>query len=253
MSSQELQNFLKSNPNVKFIRLQIIDFSGIVRAQILPCKRALEIAVKGSFKSTASPFTALVTAANGIVWDSLQLGSGDWEPDWKSLRVCCYHPTHASVMCFSRQYGEDPQEKYALCPRWQLKHQLDRANMKFLVGWEIELQMMDADKVTTIPKAINALGTSGYRNRFLPIMEEIALALEEVGVEVYKFHTEEPFEGFFELVLMPMSPMEAADTFVYCHEAIKGIAHHHGVLATMHPKPFEEGGPRIGSHAHFSI
>ena len=227
--------------------------SSIIHGRIFPLKRAFEIATKGFVKGPISPFVNSITLAPSLVRSSLVREVAIWEPDWDSLRICCYHPSHAAVMCFNRQIGDYPRDGYSLCPRHQLKRQLEKAKMNFLVGWEIELQIMDKDKTTTIPNPSGYLSTSGYRNKFLPVMEEIVLALEENDIEVYSWHAEEPFEGFFEMALMPLPAMEAADAFVYCHETIKGIASNHEMVATMHPKPFEKGGPNIGSHVHFSL
>ena len=250
---ETLQPFLKANPDVKFIRFQVMSQVSIVHSRIFPVKRALEIAAKGFVKGPISPFVNSTTLASTLVRPSLLREVAIWEPDWDSLRICCYHPSHAAVMCFNRQIGEHPRDGYALCPRHQLKRQLEKAKMDFLVGWEIELQIMDKDKTTTIPNHSGMMSTSAYRNKFFPVMEEIALALEENDIEVYSWHGEEPFEGFFEMALMPLPAMEAADAFVYCHETIKGIASNHEMVATMHPKPFQNGGPQIGSHIHLSI
>ena len=86
------------------------------------------------------------------------------------------------------------------------------------------------------------------------MVEEIVEKIEERGgIDVYKYHAEEPWEGMYEIVLQLLSATQAADALVYCYEAIKGIAKQHCLHATMHTKPFEVGGPNIGAHTHFSI
>ena len=42
----------------------------------------------------------------------------------------------------------------------------------------------------------------------------------------------------WEYVLPPCSPVEAADAYVVAVEAIKNIAHKHGLVATIFPVPF---------------
>ena len=67
------------------------------------------------------------------------------------------------------------------------------------------------------------------------VLDEMAIALEESGVEIELFHAEAA-PGQYEFVAAHLPPMEAVDALVTTREAIRNIAAKHGLRATLAPR-----------------
>ncbi|KAH7921667.1 glutamine synthetase/guanido kinase [Leucogyrophana mollusca] len=83
------------------------------------------------------------------------------------------------------------------------------------------------------------------------VMEEIAEALLEAGIELQMYHSEAT-PGQYEVVTGPLPPLEAADALVHTRETIYNIANKHGLRATLAPR-LDSHNCGSGSHAHISV
>ena len=251
-----LQHFFRENPEVLFVRFQMVDLSSMVRVTVLPKTAALDAADQGFIPAPASPFVALASLT-ALMLEHAATDMDLLRPDWNSLKVCTYYPTHAVVMCrCQQQQVQKPRNGYMIDPRSILMRQVQSASdeqIDFLVGLEIEflVSTTDTDFAKPPPKTI-PLATLGLRNQFTPVIDNIVLAIEEAGFKVNKYHPEDTTLGLYEVVLAPLTPLEAADAFIYCHETIKTICQQKGFQATLAPHPFEQG-VNIGSHVNLSI
>ncbi|KUJ07311.1 glutamine synthetase/guanido kinase [Mollisia scopiformis] len=97
----------------------------------------------------------------------------------------------------------------------------------------------------------NAYSAASLNNKYLPVVEEIVQCITKAGIKVRQFHSEGG-PGVFEMSTEPLSPLQAADALVYCHETIKVVCRKHGLHGTVFPKPFEKL-TGIGQHHHLSI
>lgn len=252
-----LQQFFDGNPGVKFVRFTTMDFSSIPRVMVVPKNAALDVAKRGFLPGFASSVVSCATSATSLVWENIEPGHDELIPDWSSLKICTYYPAHATVMTFCRQPQEGkPRGGFAADPRSILIRQIEMArehDVFFLVGLEIEFLLSEpSNKFIGSPASAVGLATPALRSKFTPILDDMVAAIEDAGIKVTKYHPEDGILGFFELVLAPLPPVEAADAMFFCHEAIKTIAQKHDLLATVYPTPYEKG-MAIGGHINLSI
>lgn len=113
---------LLSNPAIKYVRLQWLDYTNTLRFRVLP------VSYFRRLLSSARPGTGIAKCALGLVFLKLAPGfssSGEYltVPDLLSLRVAPYAPGHASVMAYFEE--KVPTPEYGLvvpvCPRTLLK------------------------------------------------------------------------------------------------------------------------------------
>ncbi|KAK5995923.1 Protein fluG [Cladobotryum mycophilum] len=253
VSESLLKDFLNTHHHVQFIRLQWVDYSGVLRARIVTKSIALKLA-SGSDEYSV-PQSCLITPLSGPSEEFFE-AIEDWKliPDWSSLAVCGFRPSHAAVMCFTAQAGlEDP---LARCPRKLLSTLVqeveEKCGSKILMGFEMEFSFHDeaGNIVRTIDRSIDNCMMAGLRTTNLTILEDVVLALQTSGVESYHIHVERGDQ--FEIALAPMPPMQAIDAVVMAQETLRTISLQHGLRASLAPKPVYHG-PLHGLHFHFSL
>ena len=251
-----IRQFFNENPDVNFVRFMFMDFGSGLRLMVIPKAAAIEAADHGFILGPYSPLTC-EGSAGGIILSHMEAGLDEIRPDWSSIRQCTYYPSHAALMCFIHQpQSNKPKNGYALDPRTILINKINstaKDGIDLLVGLEIEfLISVPATDFSRPPPQTTAALTEGMHNDFAPIVDEIVLAIENAGFRVTKYHPEEGVLGCFEIVLAPLSPLQAADAMIYCHETIKTLCQKKGFKATCTPRPFEAG-PSLGSHINISI
>jgi len=220
--------------------------------------------VKEAEKQQRAPFVAVTQASLGIVILALAKGfiaSGEWAyvADMSSLRICGYAPGHASVMGFFQTKDPSPGASLdvPLCPRSALYRAVESAKrdhgITFRIGFETEFLLLKS----TLP--IEEGNRYGWcESQALPTgapvsiaLEEMALAMEESGVEVEMYHAEGA-PGQYEFVVTHMPPMEAVDALVTTRETIYNIAAKHGFRATLAPRLHMDSTGNA-AHMHFSV
>jgi glutamine synthetase len=278
-----VQEFLDSNPDVRFVRFLMADHSSVLRvAAVMPRKATLKVAADDGFNAPVARYLSVITAFETINREGMASGV-DWIiPDWATLKVCTLHPAHGMVMCAVRedrthddkvkQNGEtgengqkgqkhdgkdDDDAGFDICPRSALVRQVKRAKsigQEILIGMELEFMLYrPGTDFTRAPATTNYSTWFLHHDDMTRALDDLAQLLEDTGIEVMKYHPEGLGPGLFELVLAPAGALEAADNVIYCREAIKTVAQRHGFEATLSPHPYEKGGVVIGSHTSISI
>ncbi|KAF3914591.1 hypothetical protein ABW21_db0208256 [Orbilia brochopaga] len=213
-----LRQFLAKHPDIRYIRLNWLDYSAILRTRIVKAKQVvkqLEQNPNGSVIGVAK--AALYLLANCVMTPG---GSprGEWRlvPDFTSLRL---HPhkhagedtyNTATTMCW---WEDDDQVRVPICPRNVLANALARADAAglhdFKIGFEIEFCMFKkADleefaRLTPITSSHTYSTSRAFHNKALDILEEIDARLSDAGIEIEQFHSEaarghvipKPFDG----------------------------------------------------------
>jgi glutamine synthetase len=248
-----VDQFFEINSNVKFVRLQWVDYSGVMRTRIITKVRCKQLAKGDDHCQLAQNCMVIPISTAPRCWPD---GIEDWNlyPDWGSLMVCGFSPSHASVMCFSAHRGL--VDKFARCPRKLLSNTLgdfhDQYHSKLLMGFEIEFVLLD--ETFNLAKSIDQMTgysmTAGLRTENLMVIEGVMAALELSGIEVHHFHTEVVDQ--FEIALSPMPLIQAIDALMMAQETIRTLFLRHGLRATMAPRPVFNG-PLSGCHAHVSL
>ena len=250
-----LKEFLKENHSIKYVRLQWMDYSGVLRARFVPTDRCLRIA-SGNENVCMAQASMLIPISTAPRIYSISDYHETWflRPDWSSLHLCGFKSEHAAVMSFVDQ--KDAEKRFDKCPRNSLKQALERLQKhwgaKVLIGFEIEFVLLDESN--NIIKPLDRLNgysrIAGLRAETLDLIEEILEALERSGVAIHQFHAEAGQQ--LEIALAPEPALKAVDSLVLAQEAIRTICVRRGIKATMTPKPVLHGNSN-GLHLHLSL
>lgn len=252
---ERLEELLRINKSVKYIRIQWIDYSGVLRARFVPVARCLQIA-SGSETICLAQNSMIIPISTAPKVFSLGDYHETWflRPDWSSLRRCGFMASHAAVMSFVDQ--KDAVTRFDKCPRMLLVQALERLEKKWgakvLMGFEIEFVLLDGfNKVIKPMDRLNGYSrTAGLRGDTLDVVEEIVDALKKSSINVHHFHAEA--QDQLEIALAPEPALEAVDSLVLAQEAIRTICVRRNLKATMTPKPTLSG-PLSGLRLHLSL
>lgn len=182
---------------IRWIRITWSDWTNTIRYHVL--SRSFFRKVLGA----ARPGISVTSAAFGIVGLHVCDGfsvTGEYvlTLDLSSFRTLPYEPGHASVLCFFEHQLPNPQYGLELLhdPRTQLKRierlAREQAGVSYLVGFESEFTLL---KSTSPPVYVNhkdyamssKLASGSIEAK---VVQEIAEALEDAGIEVQKYHAE---------------------------------------------------------------
>jgi len=260
LNSATFEQVFTPHKEVKFVRIQWVDYTGTLRLRVLPITTVMKKFKKGWDVS-------ITEAALGILHDDMPAsdmsaaGMYDLKPDWSSLRTLTPGPSdtgpqHASVMCDITYSGG---AVLPLCPRSALRNAVSLAasthGIEFLVGFETEVVFFDRSPtgslITSTPNAHFWSTATALTPKRLSCLEEISANLEAAGIELLMFHPESA-DGQFEIVTGPLPPLAAVDALYSTRQIIATTAARHGMHATLHPKPFANQ-PGTSSHMHFSL
>ncbi|PVI03302.1 glutamine synthetase/guanido kinase [Periconia macrospinosa] len=236
-----LEGFLAEHKDVKFVYVQWLDYTAIVRSRVVPIKEFTRLIHSGSRIPIPSSKigllqqeeTAPVATSPGEIYI---------EPDLRSLRR-----THskdplpsATVLSFWRDPLGRPIRD---CPRANLEHLL--GNLKFnynitlLCGFEVD--------VTFLGHAGQPLNQNHTDETITPeqwlrldFLADIVTALSDTNIDLQQVHAVSG-PGQYRFVFSPQSPLEAIDSFIQARQVIFQLAALHGLTATLHPQPY----PRV--------
>lgn len=253
-----LTNFLLSNPSVKFIRLQWLDYTATLRVRVIPLKVAL-----GMFKSQKS--IGITKAVLGLLQHDMVVPGfspvGEYEliPCFDSLRLGD-RTGYATIQC---EFRERDGAEVAICPRTLLRRVVERAQengISFLIGFELEVVFMTAEKFggshvygrDPIGHGHSWSNANTLRNpKIMAVVEEIVALLENLQIELLQFHPESA-PGQLEFVTGPLPPLEAVDALLATRNIIYSVAEKHDLKATFVPKPLADA-CGTGAHVHMSM
>ncbi|KAK6543658.1 hypothetical protein TWF694_000398 [Orbilia ellipsospora] len=260
-----LEKFLANHKGIEYLRLNWLDYSGILRARVVKLRHAInqleeneDGSILGVTKATLYLLANCYMSEGGTAVGEFRL-----VPDMSSIRL---HPhkrdgetrgKHASVMCYIQDESHEP---IGICPRGILRRSLKRASevglSDFKMGFEIEFCMFkqtELDEGNLVPiSASHTWSTSrALQNKALVILEDIDKRLSEVGIEIEQFHSEAA-KGQYEIILSPLPPMMAADSLIHAREVIQWVCAKYGYRASVIPKPFD-GECGSAGHMHMSF
>ena len=251
----DLWNFLQIHPLINYVRLQWIDYSGILRTRFLPIDQCLKIA-EGDEKfpiPQASMILPVSTAPRSFPTGKY-LETWILRPDWTSLRVCGFRPSHASVMCFVEHKEARSIDSY--CPRQLLCNSVrDYERNHYaqpLAGFEIDVMLLgqDGDPLKDLDRLNSYQTSAGLRGQKLDIVEEIIENLKLSSVHIQHFHTASHDQIQFSL--SPESLLNAVDSLIMAQETIRTVFIRYNIRATMAPRPVFDG-PTNGIYLHMSF
>lgn len=99
MAVEKLRGFFANHPDVRFVRFLVMDHASLLRVSVMLRAAALDVAEQGFFNSPIAEFVRRITTFDTPNWETIRPGVDKIIPDWESLKVCTFYPTHAMVMC----------------------------------------------------------------------------------------------------------------------------------------------------------
>ncbi|KAL3464357.1 hypothetical protein BJX64DRAFT_254788 [Aspergillus heterothallicus] len=257
--TDSLQAFIRSNPDVKYVWMQFVDYTATVRLRMFPILEFVKIALN----------QRRIGICVAVLWmmqdDSVAGGSSTGQfyiiPDLSSLRRnVAMNSKSATVMTWWKTEGGEPLEE---CPRSTLQNITNKLHNDFGIkpacGFEIEVVLLKPTTDSTTGEEDWAPSTTNHSwsqmtretRLLLPLLEEIVETLSSIGIHLEQFHAESS-PGQFEFILPPDSPVAAVDTLIKARQVITCVAEQHGLRATLHPRPYPFAAG-TASHAHVSI
>ncbi|KAL4781803.1 hypothetical protein BJX76DRAFT_334410 [Aspergillus varians] len=258
-SADPLEAFIQSNPDIKYIWMQFIDYTATVRLRMFPILEFAKIVHK----------QRRIGICLAVFWmlqdDTIAGGSTTGQfymlPDLSTLRPNVgIDSKSATVMTWWKTEKGEPLEE---CPRTTLLDVTSKLKDEFDIqatcGFEIEVVFLKPVTDSTTgeedwaPPVTNHSWSQVTREtrRMLPLIEEIVETLASIGIYLEQFHSESS-PGQFEFILPPDSPVAAVDTLIKARQVITYVAEQHGLRATLHPRPYPSAAG-TASHAHVSI
>jgi glutamine synthetase len=261
-----LDSFLTRNPEVKYIWLQFLDYTGTLRNRMVTILQFKKQLLTGQNPGITSALPRLLQDDNGAP-GTCATGQFLLLPDVSTLTLNKGIPSPSATV--QTWWMDDttsipPTQHKQGCPRWSLQKQLnllkDEYNISILMGCEIEIIFMrptlntNGDDFTAFEPLhmVHSWSNMTYQQLdILPIVEEIVDTLAEVDIHLPQFHSEAA-PGQWEFPLPPFEPMKAIDTLYKARDIIRNVAKKHGLKATVYPRPYNF---TCGSanHTHFSI
>lgn len=259
MSSQThlLDAFLKRYPSAKVVKLQYIDLCGTVRCRLVPITSFAQLVRSDGIHPGTGSFADMLMPVNNDIWPAIMDHFTDRAqliPDLSSLRMAAHDSGklgNTAVVCCNVIYEDvDPRPILAKTVSKAEKE----VGLTFLIGLELEFSLLQKNELIPPPEQQLGLHNSSIldRSQYWPILNQITVALAEVGINIIELHKEYATSQF-EIALPPLPPVEAVDTVVYVKETVKDIAWQHGLRATFYPDPFTKDNPiKSGGHIHIS-
>ncbi|MBE9076752.1 glutamine synthetase [Romeria aff. gracilis LEGE 07310] len=245
----ELPDWL-SRQGVQFVRVLWCDNANILRAKAIhvgALARHLDYGVGISAGQQAVPVTidAVVPGSGlgpvGEVW---------LRPDWSTLRVLPYAPTHARVLGDMVQPGGEP---WPWCSRDFLRRMIEQAaglGLEIKAAFEPEFYLLRVGR-EILPADETAFAESLGMDRQRPVIDAIASALVAQNIPVEQYYPESG-PGQQEISVRYTDAMGAADQHIVLRETVRAVALQHDLHASFIPKPFEAAAGS-GCHLHLSL
>jgi glutamine synthetase len=258
-STDLLEKFIRSNPGIKYVWTQFIDYTATIRVRMFPVmefakivrkQRRLGICMATFWMLQDDEVVGGTTTGQFYLIPDLSTLSPNVGIDSKSATVMTW---------WKSEQGESLEE----CPRTNLLNINNKLKEEFGIqatcGFEIEVVFLkptidpSTGEEDWAPSVTNHSWSQMTREtrRMLPLLEEIAETLASIGIHLQQFHAESA-PGQFEFILPPDNPVAAVDTLIKSRQVIANIVEKHGLRATLYPRPYPSAAG-TASHAHVSI
>ncbi len=173
-------------------------------------------------------------------------------PDPESFVVLPYAPNSAAMTCDMIALDGVP---WAACPRSFLKRMIARAGergMAFQTVMENEFSLLEKNA----EGGFDPIDTGGCFSTVsmaagAEVMNDIVAAMEAQAIPIDAYYPELG-HGQHELPIRHAPALRAADNQIWLRETVRGVAHRHGMLASLAAKPLPEQAGN-SAHIHWSI
>ena len=235
---------------VQLVRFLYCDNGGVIRGKsthVGQLARRMQSGI-GLVKGMQS-FTSLDTLAPDATYGPV--GEIRLIPDPQTFVVLPYAPRSGQMIANMVELDHTP---WALDPRAFLQRMIARADdagLVFDAAFENEfylaLQTEDGYRPVDRSLCFSAIGMESTEE----VIGDIIAALTDQGLTVELSHPELGW-GQQELSIMHGPALRAADEQIVYRQTVRAVAAHHGLVASLAPKPFADQAGS-GAHLHWSI
>lgn len=236
---------------VRLVRFLYCDNGCTIRGKLVPIER-----LAGRMDS-GQGLTVAMQAMNML--DQLQpvdgmgpVGEIRLVPDPESLVLLPYAPNSAAMMCDMYALDHKP---WGACPRSSLKRMIDRAaetGISMQATFENEFSLFRPDADGNLQPLDTALCFSSIAmTEAADVIDDMVAAFSAQGIPVDAYYPELG-HGQHEMPLRHTEPLRAADNQIWFRETVRNVAHRHGLVASLAPKPMPEQAGN-GCHIHWSL
>jgi len=235
---------------VQLVRFLYCDNGGVIRGKsghVGQLARRMRSGI-GLVKGMQS-FTSLDTLAPDATYGPV--GEIRLIPDPQTFVVLPYAPRSGQMIANMVELDHTP---WALDPRAFLQRMIARADdagLVFDAAFENEfylaLQTEDGYRPVDRSLCFSAIGMESTEE----VIGDIIAALTDQGLTVELSHPELGW-GQQELSIMHGPALRAADEQIVYRQTVRAVAAHHGLVASLAPKPFADQAGS-GAHLHWSI
>jgi glutamine synthetase len=240
-----------NNAGVRLIRFLYCDNGGTIRGKLA------HIDSLAKRLDTGIGLTVAMQAMNML--DQLQpvegmgpVGEIRLVPDPDSFVVLPYAPNSAAMMCDMVTLDQRPWEA---CPRCLLQKMITRAadqGLTIQATFENEFSLLEPDEDGRFAPIDSGLCFSTISMMAAAeVMDDIIAALEMQNISIDAYYPELG-HGQHELPIRHAPALKAADNQIWFRETVRNVAHQHGLLASLAPKPLPDQAGN-GCHIHWSV
>jgi glutamine synthetase len=237
--------------NVRLIRFLYCDNGGVIRGKLVhrdSLARRLD---------TGIGLTVAMQAMNML--DQLQpveglgpVGEIRLVPDPESFVILPYASHSAAMMCDMQTLERQPWES---CPRSFLRRMITRAEGQGLTvqaALENEFSLLYPDgEGGHTPIDTGLCFSTVSMTAAAEVVDDIVASLETQGIPIDAYYPELG-HGQHELPIRHAPLLRAADNQIWWRETVRNVAHRHGMLASLAPKPAPDQAGN-SAHIHWSL
>lgn len=245
----DISKYLKEN-GIKFVRVLFCDNANIIRSKafhidVLP--EHFDTGVSITVAQQAFPVMSdMVIPETGLA----PIGEAWLVPDWSTLNLLPYSPTHASVIGDMFKDGTP----WSLCPRRFLKRVIaaaQNAGLQIKAAFQNEFYLLKSTPDNITPTDNTAFASTLGMDINRAVIDDIAEALTAQSIQVEQYHPESG-PGQQVISISYSEALQAADRQITLRETVRGVALKHGLTASFMPKIFPDKAGN-GCRLHLSL
>ncbi len=241
---------LLGQAGVKFVRVLWCDSANVIRGKAIHTDRLDAYLTHGVGISPAQQAIPVMYDVPVAETGLTPVGEIRLVPDWQTLRILPYAPSHARVL------GDmvDQGVPWPLCPRHFLKRMIDAAaqeSIEVVAAFENEFYLLQSGGDAIVPADDTVFASTAAMDRQHVVIDAIADALLAQDIPVEQYYPESG-PGQHELSMLYAPALTAADRQIVFRETVHAIAPQHHLRASFLPKIFPDQAGS-GCHLHLSL
>jgi glutamine synthetase len=236
---------------VRLVRFLYCDNGCTIRGKLVPTERLAGRMDSGQGLTVAMQAMNMLDQLQPVT-DMGPVGEIRLVPDPASFVVLPYAPHSAAMMCDMITLDQQP---WSACPRSFLKRMIARAAAQGIAlqsTFENEFSLFRPDgQGGYVPVDTGLCFSTISMTAAVEVIDDMIAAFAAQGIPVDAYYPELG-HGQHELPLRHTDALRAADNQIWFRETVRNVAHGHGLLASLAPKPMPDQAGN-GCHIHWSL